>query len=198
MAKRCAPLLVVALAPACAGGGRPSLLPAGTGSHETSPPYRASGYVQSPGGQRYRIALAYDATPTYEATAEDSTCAQAAPPGTADHELRLEVQSLESHGTVRMPDLEIHLSAPPAVALGRVVAMWAGCLIDTSDSGQTLLPHGSVTIRGSISRLPLEAPGSIRLFLSQAGKTASLDTGPEFDENGYPVYADEVVTMRIP
>src|SRR5207302_10043917 len=67
---RWTPLLAVAMLAACARGSRPSLLPVGVHDPRADTPARAD--IQSPRSHRYRVALAFDATPTYEATGYDT------------------------------------------------------------------------------------------------------------------------------
>jgi hypothetical protein len=226
---RRAAMLALALAPACAGASRPVLMPRGNptptanASHQAiarsqSPPgdgHESGGATstyphqavvarfQSTGGYHYQITLTYDPTPTYGATGPQASCEESAPPGTANHELRLQIKSLEAHHSVALPNLEIHVSAPRTVALSQISTLWAdpgGCLVGTGTSRRKLAPHASVTIRGSLSRLPVAlAPGSGRVFLSEWGVAMTKPDGaPELDENGYRLYADEVVTMRVP
>jgi len=220
-------VLILALAPACAHGSRPTLLPRGSSApavsnlHRTSTSvpsltrdpqagaagvgdtHQASARIQLANGRRYEITLSYDLTPTYAATSGQSSCEDRALSGTENHQLDLEIRSLDAHARLPLPDLEIHLSAPRTVALSRVTTLWAdpaGCLVGTSTSRRLIPPHGSVMVRGSVSRLPIDlAPGSVRVFLSQWGVGATNAAGgPELDENGFRVYRDEVVTLRVP
>jgi len=198
---RWTPLLAVALLAACARGSRPSLLPVGVHDPRADTPARAD--IQSPRSHRYRVALAFDATPTYEATGYDTSCEEPANPGTANHEVRVDVKNLDAHRPVPLPDLEIHVGAPRTVDLSRITTLWAdpaGCLIDTSDSRRTIPALGSVTIRGSVSRLPLSAPpASVRVFLSQGGLLLDKSDGsPTLDDDGNRRYANEVVALRAP
>src|SRR5207249_201995 len=143
---------MVALLAACTGE-RPTLLPARAGTtidgggvspHSTAHQVRTR--VESPRGLFYDLALTYDPTPRFAATSSDSSCARSAPPGTANHELRLEVRNLQQR-SVPVLDLEIYLSAPRSIELSGVTTLWGdptGCLFDTGTSRQAIPTEGSV------------------------------------------------------